>query len=134
MARPFFFSPQFPRVTVVFPPASNESSVRIPSCRRPLEITHAQPVHRQRPGHRPDRCFRPWTAVRSIGARPVEPKFPFPKPASDAPLATAKGEEKVVLAGGCFWGVQAVFEHMKGVTSAVSGYAGGHVESPGYER
>ena len=32
-----------------------------------------------------------------------------------------------------FWGVQAVFEHLKGVTSAVSGYAGGHVESPGYE-
>jgi peptide-methionine (S)-S-oxide reductase len=39
----------------------------------------------------------------------------------------------VVLAGGCFWGVQAVFEHLKGVTSAVSGYAGGHVESPAYD-
>ena len=78
-------------------------------------------------------AFVAWTAVRSIGARSVEPKFPFPKPSADAPLATAKGEEKVVLAGGCFWGVQAVFEHLKGVTSAVSGYAGGHVDSPGYE-
>src|ERR1700683_3198913 len=78
-------------------------------------------------------AFVAWTAVRSIGARPMEPKFPFPKPAVDDPLASAKGEQKVVLAGGCFWGVQAVFEHMKGVTSAVAGYAGGHVESPGYE-
>ena len=78
-------------------------------------------------------AFVAWTAVRSIGARPVEPKFPFPKPAADAPLATSKREEKVVLAGGCFWGVQAVFEHLKGVKSAVSGYAGGHVEAPGYE-
>src|ERR1700689_5349552 len=78
-------------------------------------------------------AFVAWTAVRSIGAKPIEPKFPFPKPAADEPLASAKGEEKVVLAGGCFWGVQAVFEHMKGVKSAVSGYAGGHVESPGYE-
>jgi peptide-methionine (S)-S-oxide reductase len=37
------------------------------------------------------------------------------------------------LAGGCFWGVQAVFEHLKGVTAVVAGYSGGHVESPGYE-
>jgi peptide-methionine (S)-S-oxide reductase len=78
-------------------------------------------------------AFFGWTAVRSIGAKPVEPKFPFPKPAADEPLASAKGQEKVVLAGGCFWGVQAVFEHTKGVTAAVSGYAGGHVENPGYE-
>jgi peptide-methionine (S)-S-oxide reductase len=78
-------------------------------------------------------AFVAWTAVRSIGARPIEPKFPFPKPATDSPLATSKGEENVVLAGGCFWGVQAVFEHLKGVTSAVSGYAGGHVESPAYD-
>jgi peptide-methionine (S)-S-oxide reductase len=77
--------------------------------------------------------FFAWTAVRSIGAKPSEPKFPFPKPAVDAPLAAANGQETVVLAGGCFWGVQAVFEHLKGVTSATSGYAGGHVESPGYE-
>jgi peptide-methionine (S)-S-oxide reductase len=77
--------------------------------------------------------FIAWTAVRSIGAGTATPKFPFPKPDVDAPLAQAKGKETVVLAGGCFWGVQAVFQHLKGVTSAVSGYAGGHVESPGYE-
>jgi peptide-methionine (S)-S-oxide reductase len=38
-----------------------------------------------------------------------------------------------VLAGGCFWGIQAVFEHLKGVTSVAAGYSGGHTESPGYE-
>ena len=77
--------------------------------------------------------FVAWSAVRSIGAKPSEPKFPFPKPAADAPLAAAKSQETAVLAGGCFWGIQAVFEHLKGVTSVAAGYAGGHVESPGYE-
>lgn len=41
--------------------------------------------------------------------------------------------QEVVLAGGCFWGVQAVFEHTKGVFSATSGYAGGKAESAQYE-
>jgi len=77
--------------------------------------------------------FLGWTAVRSIGVKPAEPKFPFPKPTTDEPLAAAKGQEKVVLAGGCFWGVEAVYDHTKGVISAVSGYSGGHVEHPGYE-
>jgi peptide-methionine (S)-S-oxide reductase len=77
--------------------------------------------------------FVAWTAVRSIGAKPSEPKFPFPTPAVDQPLAATKGQETAVLAGGCFWGVQAVFEHLKGVDSVAAGYAGGHVESPGYE-
>ena len=40
--------------------------------------------------------------------------------------------ETIVFAGGCFWGVEAVFEHVKGVTSAVSGYAGGTTKSPTY--
>ena len=44
------------------------------------------------------------------------------------------GEQTAVFAGGCFWGVEAVFEHMKGVTSATSGYAGGTVSSPTYEQ
>jgi peptide-methionine (S)-S-oxide reductase len=75
-----------------------------------------------------------WTAIRVLGARPAAaPNGPMPKPALDAPLADKKGEETVVLAGGCFWGVQAVFQHVKGVNSAVSGYAGGFVDSPSYE-
>jgi peptide-methionine (S)-S-oxide reductase len=75
-----------------------------------------------------------WTAVRALGSRaPETPKSPFPPPAADAPLATAKGQQTAVLAGGCFWGIQAVFEHLKGVSSATSGYAGGYVKSPSYE-
>ena len=75
-----------------------------------------------------------WTAVRALGSRPPEaPKMPFPAPAIDAPLAVAKSQQTAVLAGGCFWGIQAVFEHVKGVSSVTSGYAGGHVKSPSYE-
>ena len=78
--------------------------------------------------------FIAWSAVRSIGARPPAiPSSPFPRPTVDEPLASAKGKETVVLAGGCFWGVQAVFEHLKGVNSATSGYSGGRIKSPSYE-
>jgi peptide-methionine (S)-S-oxide reductase len=75
-----------------------------------------------------------WTAFRAFGARvPETPRVPFPAPAIDAPLATAKSQQSAVFAGGCFWGVQAVFEHLKGVSSATSGYSGGYVKSPSYE-
>src|SRR6266700_3957534 len=75
-----------------------------------------------------------WTAFRALGSRPPEsPKNPFPAPAIDAPLAAAKSQQSAVFAGGCFWGVQAVFQHLKGVSSATSGYAGGFVKSPSYE-
>jgi peptide-methionine (S)-S-oxide reductase len=56
-----------------------------------------------------------------------------PAPAIDNPLAAAPGQETAVFAGGCFWGIQAVYQHVKGVKSAVSGYAGGNVASPSYE-
>src|ERR1700691_664510 len=52
-----------------------------------------------------------------------------PKPAIDDALASAKGEETLVLAGGCFWGIQAVFKHVKGVTSSTSGYSGGSADT-----
>ena len=75
-----------------------------------------------------------WMAIRALGSRPPEvPKLPFPAPAIDAPLAAARSQQTAVFAGGCFWGVQAVFEHLKGATSATSGYAGGYVKSPSYE-
>lgn len=48
-----------------------------------------------------------------------------PDPGFDSPHAAAQGKETMVVAGGCFWGVQAVFEQVKGVISATSGYAGG---------
>ena len=48
----------------------------------------------------------------------------LPAPAYD-PAPAAEGEQKLIVAGGCFWGVQGVFQRIKGVTRAVSGYAGG---------
>jgi peptide-methionine (S)-S-oxide reductase len=56
----------------------------------------------------------------------------IPAPALDAPADAAT--ETVVLAGGCFWGVQGVFQHVKGVTRAVSGYAGGMMSNAEYEK
>jgi peptide-methionine (S)-S-oxide reductase len=58
----------------------------------------------------------------------------FPDPIVDSPLATKKGNQTAVVAGGCFWGVQAVFEHVKGVKNATSGYSGGAVASPAYDQ
>jgi peptide-methionine (S)-S-oxide reductase len=65
----------------------------------------------------------------------VSPSFTgaFPNPTLDAPLATSKGEQTAVLAGGCFWGIEAVFEHVKGVKHAESGYSGGSGDTAQYE-
>jgi peptide-methionine (S)-S-oxide reductase len=56
----------------------------------------------------------------------------LPDPQMDAPLVSGKNQT-IVLAGGCFWGIQAVFQHVKGVSGAVSGYAGGDAETAHYE-
>lgn len=53
--------------------------------------------------------------------------------AGKAQTPPAKGEQTAVLAGGCFWGVDAVFKHVKGVSSVVSGYAGGNAGTAQYE-
>jgi peptide-methionine (S)-S-oxide reductase len=58
---------------------------------------------------------------------------PFPNPTHDLPKLTAKGEQTLVLAGGCFWGTEAVFEHLKGVSHVVSGFSGGSAETAHYE-
>ncbi|TMH30648.1 MAG: peptide-methionine (S)-S-oxide reductase MsrA [Betaproteobacteria bacterium] len=57
----------------------------------------------------------------------------FPDPAVDAPKASTPAKATAVFAGGCFWGVDAVFKHVKGVTSATSGYAGGAAATAHYE-
>ena len=57
------------------------------------------------------------------GAFAAEKAVPLPAPAQD--MTSTAPSETAVLAGGCFWGVQAVFQHTKGVINAVSGYAGG---------
>lgn len=57
----------------------------------------------------------------------------IPEPAVDAPLATDTGEQTAVIAGGCFWGIEAVFEHVEGVTNVASGYAGGNAATANYK-
>lgn len=64
----------------------------------------------------------------------VSAAIALPDPAVDETLAAQKGSETVVVAGGCFWGIQAVFEHVKGVTRATSGYSGGKANNPDYEQ
>jgi peptide-methionine (S)-S-oxide reductase len=56
----------------------------------------------------------------------------IPAPATDE-ASTTETSEVAILAGGCFWGVQGVFQHVQGVTSAVSGYAGGEKGTAQYE-
>ncbi|MBV9625106.1 MAG: peptide-methionine (S)-S-oxide reductase MsrA [Acidobacteria bacterium] len=52
----------------------------------------------------------------------------------DVPITTSRSEQTVVVAGGCFWGVQAVFQHVRGVLSATSGYSGGAENTAQYDR
>ena len=61
------------------------------------------------------------------------PKAAFPEPATDISASAGEGKQTAVLAGGCFWGVEAVFERLKGVTSVVSGFAGGDKSTAHYE-
>jgi peptide-methionine (S)-S-oxide reductase len=56
-----------------------------------------------------------------------------PAPAVDAPKPMAASDQTAVVAGGCFWGIQAVFQHVKGVKSATSGYSGGEAKTAEYE-
>jgi peptide-methionine (S)-S-oxide reductase len=57
----------------------------------------------------------------------------LPNPAVDATLASSKSKQTAVIAGGCFWGIQAVFQHVKGVIEATSGYSGGAASTAEYE-
>ncbi|MES2980388.1 MAG: peptide-methionine (S)-S-oxide reductase MsrA [Pseudomonadota bacterium] len=62
----------------------------------------------------------------------AETAVKLPPPAMDQPVAVQPARETAVFAGGCFWGVQAVFQHTRGVLNAVSGYAGGSKASARY--
>ena len=57
----------------------------------------------------------------------------FPDPIVDSALADKAGQSRAVLAGGCFWCVEAVYKNLKGVSSVKSGYAGGSAETADYE-
>src|ERR1700693_5424068 len=63
----------------------------------------------------------------------ANPASAVPAPTVDAPRASAAAQQSAVISGGCFWGVQAVFQHVKGVISATSGYAGGSAKTAEYE-
>jgi peptide-methionine (S)-S-oxide reductase len=57
----------------------------------------------------------------------------LPNPKLDIPASASQGEQTAVFAGGCFWGVEAVFDHVRGVRSATSGYSGGVANAAEYE-
>jgi peptide-methionine (S)-S-oxide reductase len=59
---------------------------------------------------------------------------PVIAPSLDARVTGGAAEDTAVFAGGCFWGVEAVYDHVKGVKRAISGYAGGDVANPSYEQ
>jgi peptide-methionine (S)-S-oxide reductase len=58
----------------------------------------------------------------------------LPDPTVDDKLAPQKGHAKLVVGGGCFWGLQAVYKHVKGVNDVTAGYSGGKVKNPDYEQ
>ena len=71
--------------------------------------------------------------IATLGCNAATARVTIPDPDIDAPLATAKGQQTAVFAGGCFWGIQAVFQHVKGVMRATSGYSGGEAKTAQYE-
>jgi peptide-methionine (S)-S-oxide reductase len=77
-------------------------------------------------------------AVVLLGARLSGGASPALAEPAAAPMLDATpmsaGEDTAVFAGGCFWGVEAVYDHVKGVNRAISGYAGGDVVGPSYEQ
>jgi peptide-methionine (S)-S-oxide reductase len=70
-------------------------------------------------------------ALWQVPAKAAEDAVVIPAPAMDEHAGS--GTETAVFAGGCFWGVQGVFQHVKGVDSAVSGYTGGSADTASYE-
>ncbi len=73
------------------------------------------------------------TSFAGCGAAGAKGKVAIADPAVDDSLATTKGQQTLVLSGGCFWGIQLVFEHVKGVVRATAGYSGGSAKTAEYE-
>jgi peptide-methionine (S)-S-oxide reductase len=67
-------------------------------------------------------------------ARAGDSQLPVPPPAIDEPLAGTSGSETAILSGGCFWGMQLVFQHVKGVREVLAGYTGGAARTAHYEQ
>jgi peptide-methionine (S)-S-oxide reductase len=78
-------------------------------------------------------AFSAWAfSVSNAASGASEKAVQLPAPTFDAPEHASSARETAVFAGGCFWGVQAVFQHTQGVLNAVSGYAGGSKETASY--
>ena len=77
--------------------------------------------------HRPANVHATGHATAQLNGLPIR------HPSSQTSGQT-RGQATAVLAGGCFWGMEAVFEHVRGVTAVVSGYAGGSSSNPSYEQ
>jgi peptide-methionine (S)-S-oxide reductase len=94
-------------------------------------------VPRASPFFRPALIFTALLLASSFALRVLplaaESAHSVPPPALDTPANPQATSEVAILAGGCFWGVQGVFQHVQGVTSAVSGYAGGAADTAHYE-
>jgi peptide-methionine (S)-S-oxide reductase len=80
------------------------------------------------------------SGLRHIAAGLLLALFPafaaplIPAPTKDVPLASHSGKETAVFAGGCFWGVQSVFQRVKGVLTTTAGYSGGSAETASYKQ
>jgi peptide-methionine (S)-S-oxide reductase len=77
--------------------------------------------------------FAGFLAVIFLAANSTSRAAALPNPKVDETPAPNAQHETVIFAGGCFWGIQAVFEHVKGVSKATAGYSGGTVKNPSYE-
>jgi len=74
-----------------------------------------------------------WYVARAVSGVPTVPNAPLPVPVVDAELTGKPSKMIAVFAAGCFWGTQAVFEHVVGVQKVTAGYCGGTVDHPYYE-
>jgi peptide-methionine (S)-S-oxide reductase len=72
-------------------------------------------------------------ALAACSAIRAQAPVTLPDPEVDEPVAMTKGQPTAVFAGGCFWGIEAIFEHVKGVREATSGYAGGDAATANYD-
>jgi peptide-methionine (S)-S-oxide reductase len=72
-------------------------------------------------------------ALAACSAIRAQAPVTLPDPEVDEPVAMSKGQPTAVFAGGCFWGIEVIFEHVKGVKEATSGYAGGDAATANYD-
>ena len=69
-----------------------------------------------------------------VGCAPAQTRLGIPAAQQDVSLAGAPGKETAIFAGGCFWGIQSVFERVKGVVSTTAGYSGGSSSTATYDQ